>query len=287
MSIVILAGCGTVIPGPRYKVNVDEYSFTNDGRGVVYRTDRLRYYPFLLGFREGHDLCLYDRGSRKHRRIARADAFSVSPFASLVLYSPQWNRRFKNGQATPDFYLFDYLNGKKREFFMPPGFDRSYLSYGFSYVAWEKDGVLTAYVNFVYCPGDKPRSWRWQWEAPSRWNAKTWKVRIDPSLAGNGVAEAVAWDAKRLPDIPWNDIRRHRLTSPDGGERLVFSKYDGYYTFNTTLSIRSADGMGDEYVVREHRLINVVQMGKSILYYVGAAPILGLKAFCVNHHRAH
>jgi hypothetical protein len=275
-GLFVLAGCGTVVPGPRYRVNVDEFSFTSDGGGVVYGEDRLRYYPFLLGFREGHDLYLYNRKSREHRHIARADAFSVSPFAPRILYSPEWDKRFKERDGTPDFYLFDYESGERRGFFMPAGFDRGYLSYGFPYVEWEKEGSLTAYVNFVYCPGGKPRSWKWQWESPPHWHAKRWKVRIDPSLEGDRVAEAVAWDVKRLPAIPWSEVHRRRFMSPDGREELVFSKYNGYYTFNTTLSIEGLDNPGNEYVVREHRLVNIVQMGKYIVYYVGAAPMLGL-----------
>jgi len=281
-GLFVFAGCGTVIPGPRYKVNVDEFSFTSDGRGVVYREDRLRYYPFLLGFKEGHDLYLYDRETGKHRRIARADAFSVSPFAQHILYSPPWGRRFKKRDVTPDFYLFDYGSDKRRGLFMPPDFDRNYISYGFPCVEWEKEGPITAYVNFVYGSGGKPRSWKWQWESPTDWHIETWKVRIDPSLTGERVADAAVWDVERLPAVPWKDIRRQRVTSPDGGEKLVFSKYNGRYTFNTTLSIRDVDdakGGRDEYVVREQGLTNVVQMGKYIVYYIGATPLLGLNLF--------
>jgi hypothetical protein len=276
--IIIFSGCGTLIPGPRYKVNVDDFAFTSDGMGVVYQEDRLRYYPFLLGFREGHDLYLYDRERRTHRHLARADAFSVSPFGPLILYSPPWGKRFKNQDKMPDFYLLNYKSGKKRGFCMPPDFDRDYLSYGFSCVRWEREGPLTAYAGFVYCPGERPRSWKRQGTPPPDWHAKMWKVRIDPSLPGDRVAEAVAWDGKSLPGVPWREIHRQKFVSPDGKEKLAFSKYNGHYTFNTTLSVRSGEAAGEEYIARENRLINIVQMGKSILYYIGAAPILGLNS---------
>jgi len=281
--IIIFSGCGTLIPGPRYRVNVDDCSFTSDGAAVVYRENRLRYYPFLLGFREGHDLYLYDRERRKHRRIARADAFSVSPFAPLILYSPPWDARFKNRGKVPDFYLLDYKNGKRRGFSMPDEFCSrdlrlGYLSYGFSCVVWEREGALTAYVNFVYCPGEKPRSWKRQGAPPPDWYAKMWKVRIDPSRPGDKVAGAVAWEGKGLPDVTWRRIHRQKFISPDGKEKLAFSKYDGRYTFNTSLSVRTGEADGGEYIARENRLINIVQMGKYILYYIGSAPILGLNS---------
>jgi len=280
--IIIFSGCGTIIPGPRYKVNVDDFAFTNDGVGVVYREDRLRYYPFLLGFREGHDLYLYDRERRTHRRIARADAFSVSPFGPLILYSPPWGKRFRNQGKTPDFYLLNYKSGNKRGFYMPPGFDRDYLSYGFPCIRWERTGSLAAYVNFVYCPGEKPQSWKRQGATPPDWHTKTWEVVIDSSQPGDRVAGAVAWDGKNLPRVPWSEIHRQKFISPDGEQKLVFSKYDSHYTFNTSLSLRDGEVAGGEYIARENRLINIVQMGKSIVYYIGAAPILGLNSILPN-----
>ncbi len=277
-AIMIFPGCGTIIPGARYKVNIDDFAFTGDGMGVVYREDRLRYYPFLLGFHEGHDLYLYDRKLRTHRRIARADAFSVSPFGPFILYSPPWGERFEKRGTMPDFYLLDCKSGNRRGFYMPPGFDCGYLSYGFSCVRWERDGSLTAYVNFVYCPGEKPQSWKRQGAAPPDWHTRRWKVDIAPSQTGDRVAAAAAWDGKGLPRISWSEIHQQKFVSPDGKRRLVFSKYDGHYTFNTSLSLRDGEEAGGEYIARENRLVNIVQMGKSIVYYIGAAPILGLSS---------
>jgi hypothetical protein len=173
----------------------------------------------------------------------------------------------------PDFYLLDYRTKQRRGFRMPPDFRGDYLTYGFAFVQWEKGGEVTAFVNFAYCPGMRPTSWKKQGAEPLPCRVQPWKVTIDPAFPGDTVTEAVPWEGKALPEIPWGEIRKKKVVSPDGREKLVFSKYGGHYTFNTTLTV---DGSGREYVVREHRLINIIQMGKSILYYLAAAPVLGL-----------
>jgi len=68
-----------------------------------------------------------------------------------------------------------------------------YLSYGLAHVEWEKEGALTAYVVFRYCPGHHPTPWKKQGDDPIPWYSKVWKVRIDPARGEREVAEAREW----------------------------------------------------------------------------------------------
>ncbi|MCX6355872.1 MAG: hypothetical protein NTZ78_13370 [Candidatus Aureabacteria bacterium] len=272
-----VTGCGTLVPGPRYMVNVDDFSFTHDGGAVAYLEDRYRYYPLLLLYNEKHYLYLYDRESGRHRRIAQTDAFSVSPHNSLILYAPPWERHFRHSGSEPDFYLADYARGTRKEFFMPSGFAGDYLSYGFAHVAWEKEGTLTAYVVFRYCPGHHPTHWKKQGDDPIPWHTKLWRVRIDPARGGREVAEAREWQFEKLPRIPARAVHDAKYLSPDGTMELLFSKYNGYLTFNTSLEVRRVGDGGTERLVVENRIINLAQACKYALYYIAGMPCVGLQ----------
>lgn len=278
VALLTLVGCGTLIPGPRYKADVAGYSFNNDGSKVFYLEDRYRFYPFIMRYRAGHRLYLYDRERRRHEFIAGTDAFSVSPYDPLLLYSPDWRKRFKNRGNVPDFYLLDYGRDEKKGYFMPDSFPDNYLSYGLVYVAWEKGGRLTAFVKFVYCPGVKPSSWVRQRARPPDWRLETWRIVIDPRRPGDRVSEAAVCRAGDIPAVAWRDIHRRKSVSPDGRSRLVFSKYTGHFLFNSSLAIRDDEREATEDIVRDSTLIGLAQAGKYILYHIAAAPVFWLNS---------
>ncbi|MDD5557145.1 MAG: hypothetical protein PHN82_07840 [bacterium] len=271
-SALTLAGCGTLLPGPRYMVTVDDFSFGDGGRAVVYREDRYRFYPVGLRHRDRRLVYRYDRATRRHARLAGADAFSASPNGPLVLHSPPWGRRFAD-PAVPDFILADSRTGARRGFFMPEGFDRGYLSYGFAFVDWRGDGSIEAWVNFRSAPGAVPSEWKRQREEPADWRTERWRVVIDPSAGGDRVAEASPVTLDEMPKVAWTDIRRRKFVSPDGRERLAFAKYDGYIRFNSSLWIEGDDGF-EEHIIRQHNLIGLAQSASYIASYLAAAPFL-------------
>jgi hypothetical protein len=281
-ALMALCGCGTIVPGPRYQVNVDDYAFSSDGTGVFYLEDRFRLYPFLLGAREDRFLYLYDEARRRHRTIAKTGAFSVSPSAPLVLYAPEWEKRFRARGAAPGFYLLDHAKGETRGFSMPAGFKNDYLTYSFPYVDWGREGNATAYVYFYYMPGARPASWRWLGPARHDWRRELWKVRIDPAKEGGEVALAEPCAADGLPRVAWKDIRKRKGVSADGTRELAYTRYVGHFSFNTTLAVTRKGGGEPEYVVKENALINYAQAGYYSLMYILSAPVFG-----ANSVRAH
>ena len=275
-STMLVCGCGTVIPGPRYKVTVDDFAFCHDGSGVVYLEDRYRYFPLLRRTREKHCLYLYERDRRKHRLIAKADAFSVSPYDPLLLYSPPWKKRFGDRGTVPDFYLLNYRSGERMGFFLPDDFKNDYLSYGLPCVDWEREGAFTAYVNFVYNSGERPSSWKEKGSLPRDWHSRVWKIRIDPGHPGSKVAGAKACTAGELPEISWKDIRRRKFVSTDGRRELKFSKYGDYLNYHSELFILDDKTGKKEYVVKENLLMGIAQTGKYSLYFILMTPLLKL-----------
>ncbi len=283
--IVLLAlmtsSCGTFIPGPRYKVTVDDFTFNYDGSAVFYLEDSYRFFPLLVRYREKHYLYLYDRQSRKHRFVAETDAFSVSQLGPYVLYSPPWEKRFKNREYVPDFYLLNYATGDKKSFRMPESFDKGYISYGFARVQWGEDNSLIAFVNFRYAPGEQPSNWLRQKVKPSDWHTSVWRVSINPQQAEQ-LVKAVTTGVNELPNARWSEIRGEKFVSPDGDEELVFSKYNGYFSFNSQMVIVDKETGSREYVIKEHKLIGLTQAGKYILCYLFYAPLLELSELFFN-----
>ena len=277
---IATSGCGTLIPGPRYKVTLEDFSFNHDGSGVFYLEDDYRFYPLLLLYREKHYLYLYERETRRHRLIAKTDTFSVSPFGPYILYSPPWKKRFKNSEIVPDFYLLNYRTGKRMGYRMPRPFDEDYISYGFSNVRWEGNGALTAFVNFRYAPGKAPSKWLKQKSKPFDWYTRHWEVRIDPGEEGGKVDVVKAFKTNQVPGISWSEIRREKFVSPDGVTELAFSKYSDYFDFHSELAIMNRESGEKEYIVKENLLIGIAQAGKYIFYYVTMAPLLGLYDRC-------
>ena len=275
-ALALLCGCGTVLPGTRYRVNVDDYAFSHDGEGVFYLEDRFRLYPFLLGARESRALYRYDRRSRRHRLIAKTDAFSASPHAPLVLCAPDWTRRFDGKGAVPDFQVLDGARGETRGFSMPAGFRGDYLTYAFAHVDWSPEGTATAHVYFYYLPGARPSPWRWLGYPRHDWRRELWRVVIDAAGAGGEVVDAAPCASDRLPRPVWRKIRERKGVAPGGTAELAYTRYVGYMRFNTTLAIVPAGGGEPAYVVREHPLLNGVQAGYYIASYILSAPVFGV-----------
>lgn len=269
---VTSAGCGTLVPGPRYRVTVDDFAFSGDGRGVFYLQSHSRFHVLLRRYREYGDLYLYDTGSRKHRLIARSDAFSVSPQGPYVLYSPRWGGRYSDREGAPDFHIFDYERGQKRGYRMPDGFDADYIEYGFARVDWEEDGSLTAYVNFRYAPGEKPRGWLKQFERPAGWRTRRWKVRINPKREA-GTVSAVPCVANDIPGDSWEENRRRKYISADGDRELEFSKYDNHFDFNSTLAIVDRKTGRGQFIVKESLPVGLCQAAKYIISSAVFAPL--------------
>lgn len=276
-ALAVLCGCGTIVPGPRYHVDVDACAFSHDGAGVLYLEERYRLYPLLLGVHERHALFLYDCARRRHRQLAETGAFSASPHAPLVLHAPEWRRRFAGRGAVPDFRLLDYARGETRGVRMPPGFDDGYLSYAIPRAEWDREGGVTAFVHFYYDPGARPRSWKRLDSARPGWRRELWKVRVDTRGEGDIVARAEPLPPGELPPFSWNNARRSRLVSPDGSRELAFTRYTGLFNFNSMLAVVPRGGGAPDYVVRDHGLIGFVQAGKYILLSIAAAPVFSVK----------
>jgi hypothetical protein len=273
---IACSGCGTLIPGPRYKVTLEDFAFNYDGSGVLYLEDDYRFYPLLFEQREDRYLYLYDRETAKHRRIAETEAFSVSPYGPYILYAPPWKERFRERVRVPDFYLLNYKTGVRKGYRLPAAFDKNYLSYGFPYVQWKDGGALIARVNFHYAPGEEPRNWSRLREKPADWHTMMYEVRIVPEGDEEGVAEARAVEPFLLPDVSWHEIRRRKFVSPDGERELVFTKYNDYLDFNSELAIVSRGSGQKEYIVKKNLLIGVAQACTYSFYYMMIAPLLGL-----------
>lgn len=271
-----LLGCGTLLPGPRYQRDAAMCAFGHDGTGVFYVEERYRLYPFLLAARDGRVLYRYDRAARRHRRIAETDAFSASPRAPLLLYAPEWRRRFAAKGSTPDFLLLDLDSGETRGYSMPRGFDGGYLSYSLPHVSWEGDGSIDAFVYFYYEPGARPSAWRRLGSPRPRWRREPWEVRIDPSRPGGEVARARRLPADGLPRIAWAEERRVRFVSPDGSRELAYARYTGRLRFNTTLSVAGREGGPPEYILKENPMIDCALAGKYMLLSVASAPAFWL-----------
>lgn len=276
--LALLCGCGTVVPGARYRVNVDDYAFSHDGTGVFYLEDRLRFYPFLLASREDWVLYRYDRESRRHRLVAETGAFSVSPHSPLVLCAPDWRRRFDGRGTVPDFQLLDAARGTRRGFSMPEGFDNGYLTYAFAHVEWSREGPATAWIHFYYLPGARPSPWRWCGRPRHDWRRELWRVVVDPAREDGAVADASPRPAQGLPRAVWRDMRDGKAVSSDGAAELLYTRYVGRMRFNTTLAVAPAGGGEREYVVREHALLNWGQAGYYTLLYVLSAPVFGVNS---------
>jgi hypothetical protein len=275
LFIVVVSGCGTIIPGPRYRVTVDDLAFNYDGSAVVYLEEDFRFYPFLLYYRNKRELYLYDRTTRKHAFLGLTDDFSVSPYGPFVLFSPARSGRGRD-DPTPDFYIFDQVTGDRKGFFMAPGFDRGYTTCGIPFVTWDKDGGgCTAFVRFYYNDksGDRVRHrfWRRHGTKPGRWHTERWKVRIEPDR--REVADASPYD-ESIPRIPWAEARARKFTSPDESEELVIDKYKGYFDFNSEVRIINGESDRDEYVVKENLLFGLAQAGKYTAQYIFLVPFL-------------
>ena len=274
-AIAVLAaaccGCGTLVPGPRPSVIVDDAAFSGNGTGVLYLADDFRFNLLLRRFRRRRYLYLYDIASRRHRFLARTDSFSASPFGPFVLYAPEWVERSKKPGEVPDFYLLDLENGTRRGFHMPADFDKRYLDYGFEDVLWERNGSLTAFVGFRYGRGRPRDDWVKIGSDPVDWRTRLWKVRIDPGRKGDGVASAEPWSRDRLPDVPWVEKRRLKFVSPDGTSTLRARKFGGYVAFGSDLVVVKGD---DEiYVVKDCMAVDLARAGKFIVYSILGAPL--------------
>ena len=276
--LALLCGCGTVVPGARYRVNVDDYAFSADGASVFYLEDRFRFYPFLLAAREDRFLYRYDRESRRHRFLAETGAFSVSPHAPFVLCAPEWGRRFDNRATVPDFQIIDAARGTRRGFSMPEGFDDGYLAYAFAHVVWSREGPATAWVQFYYLPGARPSPWRRCGRPRHDWRRELWRVVVDPARKDGAVADASPCPAHAVPRAVWRAMRDEKAVSPDGTAELLYTRYVGRMRFNTTLAIVSEGGGEREYVVREHAVLNWGQAGDYTLLYVLSAPVFGVNS---------
>lgn len=274
-ALAALCGCGTIVPGPRYQITVDDFAFGDGGAEVVYLEDRFRFYPLLLGAREGRVLCLYDCARRRHRLLAKTGAFSASPYAPLVLYAPDWKARFRARGASPDFHLLDYATGTNRGYSMPPGFDDGYLTYSIPEAEWDRAGGVTALVYFYYAPGKPPASWIRLAPARCDWRRELWEVRIDGGE--RAVARAARSRDNRPPRGAWKDLRAVKRVSPDGARELAYTRYTGRCSFNTTLAVVPRRGGAPEYIARENRLINFAQVGKYSILYAVSAPVFGIR----------
>lgn len=274
----ILCGCGTIVPGPRYQRDAGECAFSHDGAAVFYVEDRFRLYPFILAGREGRSLWRYDRATRRHRLIAKTGAFSVSPYAALVLHAPEWKERFDARASTPDFLVLDLSAGETRGYSMPRGFDGGYLSYSFPHVAWDRGGGIDAFVWFYYEPHTRPSAWRRLGSASPNWRRELWEVRIDPARSDGTVVSAEPCTADKIPRVAWGGIRRRRAVSPDGTRELARTRFTGHYRFNTTLAVVHRGGGAPEYILKENPVLDYALAGKYILLSIASAPVFGVNS---------
>lgn len=271
LLMVSLAGCGTLIPGPRYRVTIDDYTFNHDGSGVFYLEHRFRFFVYLRRYRERRFLYLYDVEDKKHRLVAETDAFSVSPFRAEILYAPSWRERNRAKSSLPDFYLFDCDSGLTRECYLPEGTVNGYDSYGFLYVKWKEEGGATAWVNFRYSPEKIATDWKCQSAEIPEWYTRLWIVDIPGPFPDDVALRARPCELSDVPVVPWRDLHRRKHRAGDGTRVLDFSTYNHYFSFASELALIDRETGEKEYVVRENAAVGLLQAVKYTLLYIPSA----------------